>query len=66
MVKDASFDAIGAYFLERLRTIFADVAPRAKPLLNSRNNPLYLLCFAAANPRGAPTAVRIADYLLRA
>jgi len=33
-------------------------------LRNSSNNPLYLLCFAAANERGKPTALRIANYLL--
>jgi len=34
-------------------------------LCNSRNNPIFLLCFASANPKGAPTAVRIAQYLLK-
>ncbi|MFN0318357.1 MAG: three-Cys-motif partner protein TcmP [Burkholderiales bacterium] len=64
-VKDASFQRIGEYFLERLRTVFAGVAPHAMPLENSKNNPLYWLCFAAGNTKGAPTAVRIANHLLR-
>lgn len=64
-VKDASFERIGEFFLERLRTVFACVAPHAMPLENSKHNPLYWLCFAAGNEKGAPTAVRIADYLLR-
>ncbi len=33
-------------------------------LTNVRNNPIYLLCFAAGNPKGAPTALKIADHIL--
>lgn len=64
VVKDASFELIGQFFIERLKTTFTGVAPNTKALVNSRNNPMYLLCFAAGNPIGAPTAVKIADYLL--
>lgn len=64
IVKDASFDQIGQFLIERLKSTFTGVAPTAKALMNSRNNPMYLLCFAAGNPVGAPTAVKIADYLL--
>lgn len=64
-VKDADWDVIGNFFLERLRTIFAGVAPRTKVLYNSRGNPMYLLCFAAGNPRGAKPAIDIADYLMQ-
>ncbi|MBA7536115.1 hypothetical protein ES705_28377 [subsurface metagenome] len=37
------------------------------PLLlrNSKNNPLYLLCFASGNPRGAKTAIKIAQDILK-
>lgn len=31
---------------------------------NSKNVPLYLLCFAAGNPRGGPIAVKIAQDIL--
>jgi hypothetical protein len=34
-------------------------------LLNSQNTPLYLLCFASANPKGAPTAIKIAQHILK-
>jgi three-Cys-motif partner protein len=34
-------------------------------LVNSKNVPLFFLSFAAGNPKGAGTAVRIADYLLK-
>ena len=63
--REASFEAIGAYFVERLKTVFEGVAENPLPLRNSMNVPIYLLCFAAANPKGAPPAVRIANHILR-
>ncbi|MBZ0271644.1 three-Cys-motif partner protein TcmP [bacterium] len=64
-VVKASTESIGRFFVDRLRAIFAGVADRPGVLRNSSRNPLYLLCFAAANERGAPIAVRIANHLLR-
>ena len=58
------FTEIEQYFIKRLRVIFAGVASNPLSLRNSRNVPLYLLCFAAANPRGASTAVKIAQHIL--
>jgi hypothetical protein len=55
---------IGRYFNNRLKTIFPGVAEEPKVLRNSANSPLYLLCFAAGNPKGAPIALRIANHLL--
>lgn len=65
IVKDASFEQIGQFFISRLKTIFADVSPKTKALYNSRKNPMYLLCFAVGNQVGAPTAIKIANHLLR-
>jgi three-Cys-motif partner protein len=48
----------------RLRGVFAGVAKPAI-LRNSKNSPLFLLCFAASNPRGAPIALRVANHLLK-
>jgi three-Cys-motif partner protein len=62
--KVADFKKIGDYFVRRLRSEFAGVAENPRPLYNSSNNPLYLLCFAAGNPRGAKTAVKIAQHIL--
>jgi hypothetical protein len=45
--------------------VFKGVANNPLPLYNSKNNPLYLLCFAAGNPKGAPTAVKIAQDILK-
>lgn len=65
IVKDTNFKEIGEFFISRMEVIFSKVAPKSKALYNSRRNPMYLLCFAAGNSVGAPTAVKIADYLLR-
>jgi len=61
----ATMDTIGRYFNRRLNMIFAGVADQPGVLRNSSNNPLYLLCFAVANKRGAPVALRIANHLLK-
>lgn len=62
--KEANFESIGKFFVKRLESVFAKVSPNPLTLYNSRNVPIYLLCFAASNPKGAPTAVRIANYIL--
>jgi three-Cys-motif partner protein len=61
--KVADEKRIASYFVDRLRSIFPAVAP---PLIlpNSKGRPLFLLCFAAANERGAPIALRIAKNIL--
>lgn len=63
--KIADFNSISTFFIERLRTVFADVSTNPRPLYNSRKSPLFLLCFAAGNKKGAPTAIKIADDILR-
>jgi len=63
--KQANFKSIGEYLVARLKTAFPGVAENPLPLLNERNVPLYLLCFAAANKRGAPIAVKIAQHILK-
>jgi three-Cys-motif partner protein len=65
MEKISDFDSIGEYFVKRLKTVFAGVAENPRPLFNSRNIPLYLLCFASGNPKGAKTAIKIAQDILR-
>lgn len=63
--KVASFNSIAQYFVRRLRTVFYQVAENPRPLYNSRNNPLFLLCFATGNAKGAPIAMRIANHILK-
>ncbi|MGE0791291.1 MAG: three-Cys-motif partner protein TcmP [Sandaracinaceae bacterium] len=60
----AGMDVIGRYFVRRLETVFEGVAEPGV-LRNSSGCPLYLLCFAAANPAGKQPALRIARSLLR-
>lgn len=60
----ATTESIGRYFNDRLKSIFPAVADQPRILRNSANSPLYLLCFAAGNKKGAPIALRIANYLL--
>lgn len=64
-VKDVDWKEIGKFFVERLKTIFEGVAPNPLPLRNSKGTPIYLLCFAAGNPAGAATAVKIAQNILK-
>jgi three-Cys-motif partner protein len=63
--KVANFDSIARYFVGRLETAFYQVAQSPRYLYNSRNNPLYLLCFATGNAKGAPIAIKIADHILK-
>jgi three-Cys-motif partner protein len=63
--KIATFESIRDYWNDRLGSIFPAVSDNAAMLRNSTNNPMYLLCFASANPgRGGQIAVRIADHIL--
>ncbi|MFN3428361.1 MAG: three-Cys-motif partner protein TcmP [Candidatus Sericytochromatia bacterium] len=59
--KDTNFEAIGQFFVDRLKSVFPMVAENPLPLRNSTNVPLYLLCFASANG----TAAKIARDVLR-
>ena len=63
--KVANFDSISQYFVRRLKMAFYQVAESPRPLYNSRNVPLFLLCFAVGNAKGAPIAMRIADHILK-
>ena len=65
VVKRTNFDEIASFFLKRLDSVFADVANAYLPLYNSTNVPIYMLCFAAANEKGAKSAIRIATHLLK-
>jgi three-Cys-motif partner protein len=63
--READYDAVARFFLDRMRLIFERVADNPYVLKNSKNCPLYLFCFAAGNPKGAPTAVKIAQDIMR-
>ena len=62
----APSETVGRYFVDRLKTIFPKhgvVEPGV--LFNSKNSPLFLLCFAAGNENGAKIASRIAKSCLK-
>ena len=61
----ASMIEMARYFNGRLSRVFAGVAEKPGVLYNSKNSPLYLLCFAVGNERGKDIALRIASHLLK-
>jgi three-Cys-motif partner protein len=63
--RNVDTERVGRFFVKRLNAIFAKVASRPILLRNSKNVPLYLFCFAAGNPVGSSTAVKIANDLIR-
>lgn len=64
-IKDAGPVKSEAFLLKRLRSIFTAVAPKALPLRNSKDQIMYLLCFACGNARGAELALRIANSVIK-
>ena len=62
--KEADFNGIGKYFVRRLETAFPGVAQNPLALINSRGVPLFLLCFATANPYAKDVALKIAQDIL--
>lgn len=65
--KVANLDSISDYFNQRLKSIFAGVAKNPLKLYNSKNNPLYLLCFAVGNPnpKANGLALKFANHILQ-
>lgn len=63
--KDSDFEKIGNYIKERLSTVFAGVAKESYILRNSKQSPLFMLCFAVGNPNAKDTALKIAEHLLK-
>ena len=63
--KVGDVNRVGLFVLDRLKSIFAKVAPNPLTLRNSRQTPIYLLCFAAGNPNKADHAVGIAGDILK-
>ncbi|MFO0838039.1 MAG: three-Cys-motif partner protein TcmP [Phycisphaerae bacterium] len=62
--RDVAWEKLKTYFIGRLRSVFAGVADNPLQLCKQSNSPIYLLCFAAGNSRGARIAVRIAQDIL--
>lgn len=66
IIKDASNEHIQKYILQRLTTIFPKVASNPRILKNEKNSPLFLFCFAIANPspKAQALALSIAEHIL--
>lgn len=62
--KACNFERIGNFYKDRLKKIFSGVVEKRKIFYNSRGAPLFEFFFAASNPKGAPIALKIAEYLM--
>ena len=58
------FEKLSKFITMRLNTVFAEANKNPLILRNSSGAPLFLLCFASGNPKGAPIAVRIANHII--
>lgn len=67
VIRTATFSEITNFFVERLKTIFPDVLEEPAVLRNSKNVPLYVMCFATSNPKcsAVSAALRIARHIVR-
>ena len=63
MIKDADPTKLQRFYLDRLRTIFPVVMDTCVRLTNSKEQTMYLLCFASANPH--PKVKSLATKLAR-
>jgi three-Cys-motif partner protein len=65
--KDADYDAITSFIVDRLSTIYPGVVRHPLVLRNSRNSPLFLLCFMTTNKaeRIRAIALKIASDILK-
>ncbi|MDR1246911.1 MAG: three-Cys-motif partner protein TcmP [Clostridiales Family XIII bacterium] len=68
MIKEVNTGELAAYICERLKSIFPYVADNPRLLYNKKKSPLFLFCFAVANPN--PKAYELAkkvaeDHILK-
>lgn len=59
------FGRLSRYVTRRLKEIFADAVDQPLVLKTEAGSPLFLLCFAVANKKGAPIAKKIANYIIQ-
>jgi three-Cys-motif partner protein len=58
------FEKLSDFITMRLNTVFEGANKKPLILRNSSSAPLFLLCFASGNPKGAPIALRIANHII--
>lgn len=63
--RTVSEESVASYLLRRMKSVFAGVVDTPLVLRNSRNSPLFMLVFAAGNPVGAKTAIKIAGDIIK-
>ncbi|HFD86483.1 MAG TPA: three-Cys-motif partner protein TcmP [Gammaproteobacteria bacterium] len=63
--REVTEETVARFLLRRLKKIFAGVVKEPLILRNSRGSPLFMLVFAAGNPRGAKTAISIAGDIIK-
>ena len=67
VIKEVSTEALKEYIEERLGSVFAKVSSNSRVLLNRKNSPLFLFCFAVSNkaPKAIGLALKVANYILK-
>ena len=67
-IKDADPVKLEKFYLDRLRTVFPTVMNKCVRLTNSKDQTMYLLCFASANPSPKVKALttRLAGWAAKA
>lgn len=67
VIRKATFREITNFFVSRLREVFPGVLDEPAVFRNSKNVPLYLLCFATSNPNPSVinAALRIARHITK-
>ncbi len=58
------FEKLSEFITIRLKTVFPGVNSKPMILRNSTGAPLFLLCFACGNPKGAKIALNIAEFII--
>lgn len=58
------FETLSDYVTGRLATVFAKTHKKPLILRNRSGAPIFLLCFASGNPKGAGIAVSIAQHII--
>ena len=59
-----SFEALRQFVNHRLENVFPGVSKKNLVLKNSKNSPLFLLCFACSNPKAVSLSLRIANHII--
>ena len=58
------FESLRLFVNRRLGGVFPGVSKKNLILKNSKNSPLFLLCFACSNPKAVGLSLRIADHII--